>query len=213
MSHRILQSIPGPNRRWLVVNALGVTAVINVAVTLALAWAGTRGLRSVSLLTLTPWRPSTIGDTVGTTFVLPFVTTVICTLAVRRDVRRGSIRPLPPDSVARRLTGNRTHALLPKALRIAARTCLTAGPLTAAGLYLAHFGGVAASTFIVFKVAYAVLLGAIVTPYIALAAMAEPAVCRTCPRGSRSGNGTSRFRTGVSPHPNGETPVPPPRSP
>jgi hypothetical protein len=166
-------SIPGPNRRWLVINALGVTAIINVAVTLAIAWAGTRGLRSVSLLTMTPWRPSTIGDTVGTTFVLPFVTTIICTLSIRLDVRRGRLRPLPPDSVVRRFAGNSRHSLPRKALMIAAGTCVAAGPLAAAGLYLAHFGGVPTSTFIVFKVAFAVTLGSIVTPCIALAAMAE----------------------------------------
>jgi hypothetical protein len=168
-----VRSIPGPNRRWLAVNALGVTAVINVVVNLAIAWAGTRGLHSVSLLTPTPWRPSTIGDTVATTFVLPLVTTVVCTLAVRLDVRRGRIRPLPPDSMACEFIVDKTHSLLPRALRIAVCTCVTAGPLAAAGLYLADFGDVTTSAFIVFKVAFAVALGSIVTPYIALAAMAE----------------------------------------
>jgi hypothetical protein len=166
------RSIPGPNRRWLVFNALGVTAVVNVAVTLAIGWADTRGLRSVPLLTMVPWRPSTIGDTVGTTFVLPFLTTVICTPAVRLDIRRERIRPLPPGSAMHGLVAS-THALVPRALRIAARTCLAVGPVAAAGLYLAHFGGVATPTFVVFKVAFAVALGAIVTPCVALAAMAE----------------------------------------
>jgi hypothetical protein len=177
-----VRSIPEPNRRWLLVNAVGVTAVINVAVTAGIAWLSTRGLRTIPLVGLTPWRPSTIGDTVGTTFVLPFVTTVICTLAVRRDAHRGHLRPLPPGSVIRELAGNGRHALLPRALLIAARTGLTAGPLAAAGLYLAHFGGVPASAFIVFKIAFAVALGAIVTPCIALAAMAE-AIARSQPPG------------------------------
>src|SRR5437763_1518036 len=115
---RIGIDIPLPNRRWVIVNALGVTAVINVVVNLGVAWLGTRGAHSVALWATPLKRPSTIADTVGTTFVLPFMTTIFCTRAVQREIRTGRIPPLPHESDVRRFIGRLPRRVLPRALRI-----------------------------------------------------------------------------------------------
>src|SRR5207302_1772809 len=96
-SQRVGTAIPMANRRWLVVNALAATAAINVVVNFVVAWLGTRGAHSIALWATPLKRPSTIADTVGTTFTLPFITTVLCTRAVEREIRTGRIPPLPHD--------------------------------------------------------------------------------------------------------------------
>ena len=86
-SQRVGTAIPMANRRWLVVNALAATAAINVVVNFVVAWLGTRGAHSIALWATPLKRPSTIADTVGTTFTLPFITTVLCTRAARQSHR------------------------------------------------------------------------------------------------------------------------------
>ena len=50
---------------------------------------------------------------------------------------------------------------------------MTVGPLTLFALVLIRFGTVSVAWFLTFKVAYAVILGLVVTPVIALAAMSR----------------------------------------
>jgi hypothetical protein len=166
-------TIPAANRRWILINALGVTAVINVVVNLTIAWLGTRGARVVPLWSTPLVRPSTVADTVGTTFMLPFVTALTCGAAVRRETRLGRICPLPDQCRVRKLFNRLPRGLLPGALRLALATLVTVGPLTLFALVLIRFGTVSVVWFLTFKVAYAVILGLVVTPVIALAAMSR----------------------------------------
>jgi hypothetical protein len=166
-------SIPAPNRRWIVVNALGVTAVINVVVNLAIAWLGTRGARAVPLWSTPLVRPSTITDTVGTTFMLPFVTALTCGAAVTREMRLGRVLPLPHQCRVWDLFNRLPRNAASRALLLALVTLVTVGPLTLFTLVLIRFGTVSVASFLMFKVAYAVSLGLVVTPVIALAAMSR----------------------------------------
>jgi hypothetical protein len=168
---RIGIDIPLPNRRWLIVNALGVTAAINVVVNLGVAWLGTRGAHSVALWATPLARPSTIADTVGTTFVLPFMTTILCTHAVQREIRTGGIPPLPHESNVRRFIGRLPRRVLPRALRIGWWSALTIGSAALVMLVVTQFGSLSVPSFLLFKVVFAVGLGLVVTPVIALAAM------------------------------------------
>src|SRR4051794_41959372 len=84
-------------RRWLIVNAGLVTAVINVVLNAGPALLATRDRDRVPLWTV----PLTGGtgvytDTLGTLIILPFVTTILCTAAVWRDRRADRLRPARP---------------------------------------------------------------------------------------------------------------------
>ena len=167
---QVWTSIPTANRRWIVVNALAVSAVINVAINLTIAWAGTRGAHVVALWA-PPGRPSTIFDTLCTTFMLPLFTALTCTPGVLRDRRARRIETLPLESDVGRLLGRLPRPLLPRALWLASVTAAVVGPVALVALVVSGVGDLSVSSFLVFKVAYAVALGAIVTPVVAAAAM------------------------------------------
>lgn len=103
------------HRRWIVINAILVTAVINAVLNGLIAWATAAGRSRIPLWS-TPLvgGPSTVTDTVGTLFILPLTTTLILTAVVRLELRRGRLEPLrcrggletlrlylPPNSLAR----------------------------------------------------------------------------------------------------------------
>src|SRR4051794_8143672 len=89
-------SLDGTQRRWLVVNAVLITAVVNAGLNALFAWLGMRGRHDVAPWA---WGPASTGtDTLGTLFVLPFVTCLVTTTAVRWERRSGSlarVRGLP----------------------------------------------------------------------------------------------------------------------
>lgn len=172
---RLWSTIPPPNRRWIVVNALAVTAAINIVVNLAIAWLGTRGVHSVALWSTPLRRPSTIADTLATTFMLPLITAITTGIALRREIQTGTILPLPLDCEARHLLNRLPHSLLGRAMRIALLTLAAIGPITVLLLIAGQFDNVSVPSFLVFKVAYAVGLGLMVTPVVALAAMTHEA--------------------------------------
>ena len=164
-------TIPPPNRRWVIINALGVTAAVNVVVNLALAWLATRTVHVVPLWSTPLLRPSTVVDTLGTTFMLPLITAITCGVALRREIRLGRVLPLPLDCEARKLLSRLHRGLVPRAMQIASLTLAAIGPIALLALVAAQVGDVSVSSFLLFKVAYAVGLGLIVTPVIALAVM------------------------------------------
>jgi hypothetical protein len=174
---RAAAAIPRSNRRWLIVNALGVSALINVVINFAIAWLGTRSVHSVAAWAVPLRRPSTIIDTLATSFTLPFVTTITATPAVVRELRAGRLLPLR-DSDLRRTLERLPRPVVRRAFRVALWTGLTVGP--AATLTLAATtGSLSVSSFLIFKVAFAVALGLVVTPLVALAAMSHEEVSAT----------------------------------
>ena len=165
---------PG-HRRWLVLNALLLTAVTNVVVNAAIAWMSVRSLRTVPLWAVPVVdKPSTVTDTVGTFFLLPFTTCLICTTAVRLEVRRGRLSPLRLSelgSVLARLPDGR----LRRGALLGAVCAAALSPIAVGVLLAANFGDISRAEFVAYKAALGVALGAIVTPIIALRAMADRA--------------------------------------
>src|SRR5689334_13138377 len=103
------------HRRWILINAILVTAEVNAVLGCLIACA-TAGGRS----RIPPWStplvgaPSTVIDTAATLFILPLTTTIILSAVVRMELRRGRLEPLrcrggletlrlylPPRSLAR----------------------------------------------------------------------------------------------------------------
>src|SRR6266852_97693 len=87
--------LPATHRRWILLNAIAITAVANLVINAAVAWISAAGRTHVPLWA-TPiiGGPSTITDTVGTLVVLPLITNLLVTTAVRRDLRHGRLTPL-----------------------------------------------------------------------------------------------------------------------
>jgi hypothetical protein len=160
-------------RRWLALNAVLLTAGTNLVVNAVIAWLSVSGLRTVPLWAVPLiGKPSTITDTVGTFFLLPLTTCLMCTTAVRIQVRRGRLSPLRLDDVGAIL------ARLPKGrLRrgaVLGAVCSAAlSPIAVVVLLAVDFGGVSRAEFVAYKAALGVALGAVVTPVIAVRAMAD----------------------------------------
>jgi hypothetical protein len=164
------RELPVEHRRWIVVNALVGTAVVNLALNGVLAWMSVRGHHAVPVWGLPgPGKTNVMTDTVGTFFFLPFLTCAICTTAVWGEVRSGRLPQLEALAVPQRLA----HGRLRRGVTLGVVTAAVLSPIAAAGFAVASFDSVAASGFVIYKIVLAVVLGAVVTPVIAVLAMAD----------------------------------------
>jgi hypothetical protein len=163
---------PAANRRWVVVNALGVTAVINLVLNAGIAWASIRGQHNVPV-----WSPRLLGrasvlsDTVGTLFLLPLITTLLCTTAVWREIGAGRLPPL--DGAALGPLGHLPPGRLRRGFVLGALALVVLSPVVVTIAAVADVGALSRGNFILYKALFAVLLGAVVTPLIALGAMGD----------------------------------------
>jgi hypothetical protein len=164
--------LPAEHRRWIVLNAVLAPAAINVMLNAGLSWASAMGRDRVPL-----WGaplaggPSMIWDTIGTLFLLPLITCLLATAAVRRDQRRGSLerlraRPLP-------LLPRLPRRPLARGAVLGTACVAVLGPPAVALLVSTDFRGLTVAHFVLYKVLISVALGMLVTPVIALYAMAD----------------------------------------
>jgi hypothetical protein len=160
--------VPHDHRRWILRNAIAVTAVVNLAVNGATAWASAAGAARVPL-----WAapiaggPSTITDTLGTLFLLPAITSLLMTTAVRRDLRAGRLPALPVGAGGPRMLQSRPL----RGLALGGVCVAALGPPLVAILAASGFGDISPVAFVGYKALLGVALGALVTPPIALYAM------------------------------------------
>jgi len=166
--------LPAPNRRWLIVNALLVTAAINVVVNAAIAWLGVKGQEDVTMWGTPLTETSVFWNVVGTLFLLPLVTCVLTTTAIRRDVRRGAL-----ESLGRLRSSHRWLAALPlprwrRAALLGTLIAAALAPPIILVLVVSDFSHLTRDQFVICQTAFAVLLGVLVTPPIAVFAMADP---------------------------------------
>jgi hypothetical protein len=171
---RPLQPLPANHRRWILMNAVIITAVINLVLNGGIAWLSAIGTPRIPLWA-TPilGGPSTITDTLGTLFLLPLITNLVVTTAVRRELREGRLTQLqhPPgaNSVLRRLPHNRPA----RGFALAAGCLGALAPPAVAILIATNFRDIPTSTFVLYKAILGLILGTIVTPVIALHAMTD----------------------------------------
>lgn len=165
--------LPAANRRWLVVNALGVTAAINVVLNAAIDLLSVANRDTIPMWGPPLVEPSVFWTLIGTLFLLPLFTSALSTAAIRRDIQRGTLS---------RLDGlTSTHprlAALPvgrwrRGAAIGGIAVAVLAPPLVLLLVLLGSPDLSSGQFVTYQVAFAVLLGMIVTPPIALAAMAE----------------------------------------
>jgi hypothetical protein len=156
--------------RFLVVEQGIGAALVNFLLNGAIAWLLFRGVEQVPL-----WGQQSIaGDTVGTCFFLPFLTTLIVTPLARRQVRAGSLAALPwsrdTHPPLRWLPGGTAR----RGLVLGVATALLVAPLTIALLPRFAVHELSFWSFVWFKAAFAAVLALIVTPIISVWAIAEP---------------------------------------
>jgi hypothetical protein len=159
------------HRRWLLLNALLITAVINVALNALIAWLSALGHDSIPL-----WAaplvggPSTITDTLGTLFILPFVTTLVITTVVWHE----DLPALRGTPVARAFVAFLPGRVARGAVFGAACFSLLALPSVLV-LVATDFGDISVGTFVLYKAVFGLVFGALVTPVIAACAMVRRA--------------------------------------
>jgi len=141
--------------------------ILNLLLNAGIAWLLFRGMESVPL-----WGQQSIaGDTIGTAFVLPFLTALIASAVVRSQVRSGYVpaAALSAGSALRRLP----RSLAGRGTVLGLIAIVLAGLPTAAALGVAGVTEMAFREFVFFKAAFAAVLGALVTPIIARVALAD----------------------------------------
>jgi len=150
--------------RFLVLEQGIGSAVINFLLNGAIAWLLFRGLERVPL-----WGQQSIaGDTVGTCFFLPFLTTLIVTPLARGRVRTGSLRALPWTRETHPPLRWLPEGTLKRGLVLGVATALLVGPLSVALLAWSNVQELSFWQFVWFKAAFAAVLALIVTPIISI---------------------------------------------
>jgi fructose-specific phosphotransferase system IIC component len=153
------------------VNAVAIAALINGALSALIAWLGTMDQDEIPLWATPLKDTSTAVDTIGTFFVLPFLTTLIITSVIWHEMREGKLARLdhPSPTLAKRLPATR----LRRALVIGLIVMVVLGPPAALILALIDFDGLSQGEFVLYKAILGIVLGAIVTPPIARFAFAD----------------------------------------
>jgi hypothetical protein len=142
-------------------------AVINFLLNGAIAWLLFRSLERVPL-----WGQQSIaGDTLGTCFFLPFLTTLIVTPLVRRRVSGGTLDALGWTRETHRGLGWLPSGTGRRALVLGGVCVLIVGPLSVWVLGRLDVVELTFWSFVAFKAAFAAALGLLVTPIISLWAM------------------------------------------
>jgi hypothetical protein len=161
-------------RTFIVNEQTIVPAVFNLALNAGLGWVVFKKLEQVPL-----WGdPSIAGDVVGTLFFLPFLTCLIVTPLVKRAARTGKVEWLsiaPGEHPVLRLF---PRSVWLRALLVGLASVVLFGLPLLGLLALLGVEGWSVGTMVSAKGIYAALIAALVTPYLALYALAgseEPA--------------------------------------
>ncbi len=168
------RELPRPHRHWIVTRALLATAAINAIVNAGIAWLGVRGQETVPLWGIPLIETSTFWNLSGTLFLLPLITCVLTTTAVRRDVRLGSLASLSGLRFVHRWLAVLPPARSRRGLAFGAIVVTALAPPLTLAFVASGFPELSREQFIACQTVFAVILGALVTPFIALYAMADP---------------------------------------
>jgi len=143
-------------------------AVFNFLLNAAIAWAMFRGAEQVPL-----WGQQSIAaDTIGTSFILPFLTCLIVTRITWGRVRAGHLAPLPWTRASHPALGWLPERTTWRALALGTAGLLALAPPTVAAFHALDVPHLSVGDFVVFKAGFAAVEAAIVTPLVALWALA-----------------------------------------
>jgi hypothetical protein len=99
------------------------------------------------------------------------VTSVLCTSAVWRELRRGTLPPLRHGILSRwpHLAGAR----LRRGITLAAACVVLLFPFTSLALWSTGSGGISPTAYVVYSTIFGVALGLLVTPLVAIRALTD----------------------------------------
>lgn len=155
------------HRRFLAIEQGAIPMLFNLVLNGAIAWALFRSLDAVPL-----WGESSVGvDLLATAFLLPFLTCLIVSSLVVRQVRTGGVPPLPPGPIPFSRWSERGTAA--RGLLLGAIGVLFgAAPLVWA-LDLGQAQPFPMPAFVLFKALWAAMLALLVTPVVGWWALAS----------------------------------------
>ena len=176
------------HRRFLLLEEGVGSAFVNFAINAAIAWALFRGMERVPL-----WGDQSImGDTIATSVILPFITSLIVTPLARRRVRGGHLPPLGWTRASHPVLRWLPRSTALRGLAVGLLGLLVLAPIAYGALAAAGVGSLGTRAFILFKAGYAATEGLLVTPVLALWAIAELPVTRGS--GASTPSGADRDR-------------------
>jgi hypothetical protein len=159
-------------RRWIIVNALIGSAIVNLVINLAIGWLETRGHPHMPRWTAST-KSSVLGDGLGALFTLPLFTCLLVTAGVHRDLRTGGLAQLDWQPAGRWWPTVIRPTSLSRGFRLGAATFIGLALPIGIALALAFPDGLSSQHFIAFHTVFTVALGVVVTPMVALAAMTD----------------------------------------
>ncbi len=165
--------ITAEQRRWVLLNGLLATAVINTALNLAIGLFEARGQHHVPTWGISAVHPSVTSDAMGILITLPLITCLTVSAAIRREQANRQLPRLDPAALGR-LSRFAVSGAGSRGLRFAAVTFAILAPPLVLATALAATHGMSHGAFVTYHVVLAVALGALVTPLIALTAMTQP---------------------------------------
>ena len=164
-----MSAVSSSQRTFLLLEQGAGSVVVNLPVNALIAWLAFRGAAAVPF-----WGAQSIaGDTVGTCFVLPLITTLIVTPLARHRVRAGTLEPLAWTDRMRATLGRLPTGTWWRAVAFGALTTVAVAPLAVAALRGAGMDALSLESFVAFKAVFAAALGALVTPAVAAYAIAR----------------------------------------
>jgi hypothetical protein len=149
-------------------NCIGA-AFANAAINWALGWALTRRLEALPLWGLV----SVAGDLTGTAFGVTFGTSLVVALQVRWDLARGKIAPIPLFGSLAAFVGRLPDGAMRRGLRLGALSMPVFALPVILGLVALGVTAMPRLAFLALKAGFSGVEGAIVTPFIVLATLAE----------------------------------------
>jgi hypothetical protein len=155
--------------RYLLLQCCLGSAIVNAVINGGLGWATTRSLPSLLL-----WRvPGVAADIVGTAFGVTFGTCLGMAFQIRRDLKSGKIGPVRVGPGVAVLLARFPYGTLRRSVGLGVLSVpLFALPMVLA-LVVLGVGALERTPFIVLKACFAALEAALVTPFIALAALGD----------------------------------------
>jgi hypothetical protein len=157
------------HRRYLLLEQGVGAGVVNFGLNALIAWGMFRSAESVPL-----WgQQSIMGDTIGTCMMLPLMTSMIVTRVAHGQISRGKMQALGWSRRSHPLLGWLPAGTAKRGLVLGALCVLVLAPLAFLYLRVLEVEQMGLGEFILFKAAFAALAGVLVTPVIALWAIAE----------------------------------------
>ncbi|MEZ6132795.1 MAG: hypothetical protein R3C59_29350 [Planctomycetaceae bacterium] len=165
-------SLTSAQRRYLFLFQCVTPMVINVIVCAAF---GVIDFRHLEFVPVRGQPPSVMADLLATSFLLPFLTCLIASVLVHRDVRRQAVEPVSFVTRSRPLWIRLLRRpLLLRALLMGLAGLLLVGSAVVVSLSFVSVPQIAVKQFLAGKLTFAALYGGTATPLIALLAMSDP---------------------------------------